>query len=63
MARRRRITDGLPNRRPTKHEATEIAMASAEYEVRRRREKDARPYRGSEDELHHRLRKPWGRKK
>jgi hypothetical protein len=47
---------GIPNKKLSKGELTEIQMASAEYEIRRRNSQDPRPYRGSEDEMRHRLR-------
>lgn len=46
---------GVPNKKLSRGELNEIAMASAEYSVRRRREQAPTRYRGSEDEMEHRL--------
>jgi hypothetical protein len=47
---------GKPNKKFTRHELTQLDMAEAEYKTRRHREQDPRPYKGSEDEMEHRLR-------
>lgn len=47
---------GKPNKKWTRYEVLQIDMATAEYNSRRRREQAARSYKGSEDEMEHRLR-------
>ena len=47
---------GVPNKKLTGMELAEIQMASAEYNKRRRQEQAARRYKGSEEEMEHRLR-------
>jgi hypothetical protein len=51
---------GLPNRKPSKLEAAEIAMTAADYNVTRRLMMSLKPYKGSPDEKEH---KKWGKKK
>ena len=46
---------GKPNKKWSKGELAELGMATAEYEVRRKKEKDGQKYRGSQDEMNHRL--------
>ena len=52
---------GIPNKKLSVGELADIQMAAAEYEIRRKKGRDGRKYRGSQDEMEHRL--GWGFRK
>jgi len=46
---------GKPNKKFSQHELTKLDMVEAEYNVSRRNQQAERPYKGSEDEMEHKL--------